>query len=67
MGGHFEIRVVAGQFVGKSTLAKQRLVLGAIKELMKGENAPVHAIDRIETLTPEEAESQLQNADALPD
>ena len=55
MGGHFEIRVVAEQFEGKNTLSKQRLVLGAIKGLMKGERAPVHAVDRIEALTPQEA------------
>ncbi len=58
MGGHFEIRVVAEQFVGKNTLSKQRLVLGAIKGLMKGERAPVHAVDRIEALTPDEAASE---------
>ncbi len=55
MGGHFEIKVVSSEFEGKNTLAKQRLVLGAIKSLMKGERAPVHAVDRIEALTPEQA------------
>ena len=30
-------------------LAKQRLVLSAIKDLMGGDDAPVHAIDSIET------------------
>ncbi|MEM1250165.1 MAG: BolA/IbaG family iron-sulfur metabolism protein [Acidobacteriota bacterium] len=52
MGGHFEIRVVSEAFEGKNTLAKHRLVLGAIAELMKGENAPVHAVDKIEALVP---------------
>jgi acid stress-induced BolA-like protein IbaG/YrbA len=51
-GGHFEIRVVSPVFEGKKTLDKQRLVYGAITELMKGDAAPVHAIDRLETLTP---------------
>ncbi len=51
-GGHFEIRVVSTAFAGKKTLAKQRLVYTAIAHLMKGENAPVHAIDRLETLVP---------------
>ena len=41
MGGHFEIRVVSREFEGKNTLAKQRLVYGAIAHLMKGEGAPV--------------------------
>ncbi|MED5374706.1 MAG: BolA family protein [Myxococcota bacterium] len=53
-GGHFEIRVVSEQFEGKRTLAKHRLVLGAIKELMAGDQAPVHAVDRLVTLTPEQ-------------
>lgn len=55
MGGHFEIRVVCREFEGKNTLAKQRLVYRAIAHLMKGDGAPVHAVDRLETLTPDEA------------
>lgn len=51
-GGHFEICVVSNEFAGKNTLAKQRLVYGAIAHLMKGDGAPVHAIDKLETLTP---------------
>jgi acid stress-induced BolA-like protein IbaG/YrbA len=51
-GGHFEIRVVSAAFADKKTLAKQRLVYSAIAHLMKGDNAPVHAIDRLETLVP---------------
>ena len=51
-GGHFEIRVVSSEFAGKNTLAKQRLVFSAIASLMKGDGAPVHAIDKLETLTP---------------
>jgi len=51
-GGHFEIRVVSSAFKGKNTLAKQRLVLGAIAGLMKGDGAPVHAIDVLETREP---------------
>jgi acid stress-induced BolA-like protein IbaG/YrbA len=50
-GGHFEIRVVSSVFEGKNTLAKHRLVLGSIKHLMGGDAAPVHAIDKLETLT----------------
>lgn len=51
-GGHFEIEVVAAQFEGLNTLGKQRLVYSAIKELMAGNDAPVHAIDRMITATP---------------
>ena len=51
-GGHFEIYAVSAAFEGKSTLAKQRLVLGAISHLMKGDGAPVHAIDVLETRAP---------------
>jgi acid stress-induced BolA-like protein IbaG/YrbA len=53
-GGHFEIRVVATAFAGSNRLARQRLVLRAIAELMQGDAAPVHAVDRLDTLTPEE-------------
>jgi acid stress-induced BolA-like protein IbaG/YrbA len=52
-GGHFEIHVVSDQFAGKRLLAKQRLVYSAIKHLMAGDNAPVHAIDRMVCETPE--------------
>ncbi|REJ79648.1 MAG: hypothetical protein DWQ36_24555 [Acidobacteria bacterium] len=52
MGGHFEIRVVAAQFSGKNTLAKHRMVLGAIAHLMEGDAAPVHAVDKIEAVAP---------------
>jgi acid stress-induced BolA-like protein IbaG/YrbA len=52
-GGHFEIKVVSSAFEGLNTLKKQRLVFGAIKELMAGDNAPVHAIDRMITVTPD--------------
>ncbi|MEX2207872.1 MAG: BolA/IbaG family iron-sulfur metabolism protein [Myxococcota bacterium] len=51
-GGHFEIRVVSASFAGKNSLAKQRLVFSAIAHLMRGDGAPVHAIDKLETLAP---------------
>ena len=51
-GGHFEIVVTSTAFAGQSLLAKQRMVLSAIAHLMKGEDAPVHAVDKIETKTP---------------
>jgi len=51
-GGHFEIRVVSSAFEGKNSLAKQRMVYAAIAHLMQGDRAPVHAVDRLETLVP---------------
>ncbi|MCC6521456.1 MAG: BolA/IbaG family iron-sulfur metabolism protein [Polyangiaceae bacterium] len=51
-GGHFSLRVVSGAFAGLGTLERHRLVLGAIKHLMAGDGAPVHAVDSLETRTP---------------
>ncbi|HEY8076306.1 MAG TPA: BolA family protein [Labilithrix sp.] len=50
-GGHYTIEVVSPAFAGKSMLESQRLVYGAIAHLMKGEAAPVHAIDKLTTRT----------------
>ena len=49
--GHFEIRVVSDAFAGKRRLEQQQLVYAAIAPLMTGDAAPVHAIDRLETVT----------------
>jgi acid stress-induced BolA-like protein IbaG/YrbA len=46
-GRHFNIKVVAPCFEGLSTLERHRKVLNALKELMAGDDAPVHAIDSI--------------------
>jgi acid stress-induced BolA-like protein IbaG/YrbA len=51
-GGHFSIVVVSPVFAGKSTLESQRLVYGAITHLMKGDLAPVHAVDSLKTKVP---------------
>jgi len=48
-GGHFTIEVVSPVFEGKNMLQSQRLVLGAIAHLMKGDRAPVHAVDSLRT------------------
>ena len=50
--GHFQIRVKSEAFSGKSVVQQQQLVYGAIAHLMRGDNAPVHAIDRLQTSTP---------------
>jgi acid stress-induced BolA-like protein IbaG/YrbA len=47
--GHFEIRVVSSAFAGKSMVQQQQMVYAAIKDLMAGDAAPVHAIDRLRT------------------
>ncbi len=51
-GGHWRIDVVSKEFAGKSMLQSQRLVLGAIKHLINGDRAPVHAVDSLTTRTP---------------
>ena len=51
-GGHFSIEVISPVFAGKGMLESQRLVLGAIAHLMKGDQAPVHAVDQLKTRAP---------------
>lgn len=51
-GGHFSLEVTSSAFEGKNAVQSQRLVYGAIKHLMAGEGAPVHAIDKLVTKTP---------------
>ena len=51
-GGHFVIEVVSKEFAGKRIIQQHRLVLGAIAHLMKGDNAPVHAIDKLTCTVP---------------
>ena len=49
--GHYSIVVTSPAFAGLSMVASQRLVYGAIAHLMKGDGAPVHAIDSLKTRT----------------
>jgi acid stress-induced BolA-like protein IbaG/YrbA len=51
-GGHYTIAVTSPAFAGKNRVESQRLVLGAIAHLMKGDDAPVHAVDSLRTLVP---------------
>jgi len=46
--GHFEIEVAWDGFAGKSKLAQHQMVYRAITPLLSGDDAPVHAIDRLE-------------------
>lgn len=52
-GGHYTIEVTSPAFAGKGMLESQRLVYSAIAHLMKGDMAPVHAVDSLKTRTPE--------------
>jgi acid stress-induced BolA-like protein IbaG/YrbA len=51
-GGHFNIVVTSPVFAGKNMLESQRLVYSAIAHLMKGDLAPVHAVDSLKTKVP---------------
>jgi acid stress-induced BolA-like protein IbaG/YrbA len=51
-GGHFTIEVVSPAFAGLGMLESQRLVYSAIAHLMKGDLAPVHAVDKLKTRAP---------------
>ena len=49
--GHFSIGVRAAAFAGKSRVQQQQMVYAAIGPFMRGEDAPVHAIDELQTAT----------------
>lgn len=51
-GGHYTLDVTSEAFEGKNRVQAQRLVLGAVAHLMKGDGAPVHAVDSLRTRTP---------------
>lgn len=51
-GGHYRIDVVSPVFAGRTMLENQRLVLSAIKHLINGDRAPVHAVDSLTTRAP---------------
>ena len=53
-GGHFNIEVESAVFAGKSPLQQQRIVYKAIWDLMKGDNAPLHAVDSMICKVPEQ-------------
>lgn len=51
-GGHYTISVVSSAFAGQSMLESHRIVYAAITHLMKGDRAPVHAVDALKTRAP---------------
>lgn len=50
--GHFSISVTSEVFRGQTRVSCQRMVYKAIAHLMRGDGAPVHAVDQLETNTP---------------
>ncbi len=50
--GHYSLAVTSAEFAGKNLLGKQRLVYSAITHLMGGDDAIVHAIDKLTTREP---------------
>jgi len=50
--GHFTVEVCDASFEGLSRVKQQQAVYASIKHLMAGDQAPVHAIDRMITRTP---------------
>jgi stress-induced morphogen len=53
--GHFEIEVAWPAFAGQGKLAQHQMVYRAIAPFMRGDDAPVHAIDRLDCKTAAEA------------
>jgi stress-induced morphogen len=49
-GGHYSVEVTSAAFQGKTMVESHRMVLSAIAHLMKGDMAPVHAIDSLRTV-----------------
>ncbi|HXU93507.1 MAG TPA: BolA family protein [Gallionella sp.] len=49
-GGHYGLRIVSAQFIGKNTVARHRMIYSALGELMKSD---IHALN-IQAKTPDE-------------
>jgi acid stress-induced BolA-like protein IbaG/YrbA len=54
--GHFELAVTSRALAGLSRVKQQQAVYAAIAHLMAGDDAPVHAIDRMTIRTSQGAE-----------
>lgn len=50
--GHYTVEVESPAFAGKNRIQAQRLVYATFAHLMAGENAPVHAVDKLTTRVP---------------
>ncbi|HRA80520.1 MAG TPA: BolA family protein [Thauera sp.] len=53
-GGHYSVRIVAGAFAGKGTVARHRMIYQALGDMMKRD---VHAL-AIQAISAEEATKQ---------
>ncbi|MEO0761590.1 MAG: BolA family transcriptional regulator [Pseudomonadota bacterium] len=51
-GNHYAARVVSEQFRGKNRVQQTRMVNQALSDIMKGSNAPLHAL-ALETAVPD--------------
>jgi stress-induced morphogen len=51
-GNHYAASVVAEEFRGKNRVQQQRMVNQALKPILDGENAPLHAL-ALQTAAPE--------------
>lgn len=49
-GGHYLLRIVSPQFIGKSTITRHRMIYSALGAMMKRE---IHALN-IQAITPDE-------------
>lgn len=49
-GGHYVLRIVSAQFIGKNTVARHRMIYSALGEMMKRE---IHAL-KIEAIAPDQ-------------
>ncbi len=49
---HYEISVTAAEFQGLNKVKQHQRVYAAIGPFMRGDDAPVHAIDRLDTRVP---------------
>lgn len=59
-GGHYRLTIVADCFAGKNTVARHRLIYGALGDLMR---TRIHAL-AIRALTAEEANTQPTRKDS---
>jgi BolA protein len=48
-GGHYRLKIVSGEFAGKSTVARHRMIYSALGDMMKHE---IHALN-ITACTPD--------------
>jgi len=44
-GDHFSAKITSPSFAGKTLMQQHKMVMSSVKEAMKGENAPLHALD----------------------